>query len=585
VFLSRLINDLLRRARGGGRIAAEADRLWRQALDLRATGDAAGAAALIETMLARFPRDGRAHYLLGLIRNEARDPERSLQHLDRAVALAPGWPDAHLAHGNVRWLLGDAGGAEESYRRAILLSPGDAAPRCNLAFLLQSAGRREESLECFRRAHELDPGHPEAAWELVKGLLDIGEPEAARAAAERTLAADAANAAGHRSLGLIHLLRHEPQAALERFGRAAALVPDDSESWLHAGIAAQELGRLDEALAAYERALALKPDHPPALWRRALLRLMKGEFHRGWSDYEARLASVSHPWRRFAQPLWQGEPLAGKTLLVHGEQGLGDEIMFASCLPELVAQAGHCVIDCHPRLAALFQRSFPAATVHGGWQTDDMAWLADCPPADYQVPAGSVPRILRSRRERFPSHAGYLRADGERTAAWQARLATLGKGLKVGLSWRGGTQASRTRLRSLSLVDLLPVLRVEGVQFVDLQYTDTVAERARLENEHGVRLTHWPGALADYDETAALVSALDLTLSVCTAVVHLAGALGRPAWVMTPYSPEWRYGHAGEAMIWYPSVRLVRQPVYGAWEPVIAEIARRMERRAGGGRE
>ena len=587
MFLSSLISDLLRRARGSGPAAAsaDADRRWQQALAVRAAGDVAGARAAGEAMLDRFPEDARAHYLLGLIRSEDGDSRGSLRHLDRAVALAPDWPDAHLAHGNVRWLLGDAGGAEISYRRAMALEPGSAAPPGNLAFLLQSVGRKEESLELLRRAHEIDPTHADVAWELVKALLDVGQPEAARVAAERTVAVDATNPAGHRSLGLVHLSRHEPQAALERFERAVALAPDDSESWLNAGIAAQELGRLDEALGAYERALELNPDHPPARWRRALVRLAKGEFDRGWSDYEARLASVSHPWRRFSQPLWQGEPLAGKTLLVHAEQGLGDEIMFASCLPELVAQAGHCVIDCHPRLATLFRRSFPAATVHGGWQTDDMAWLADCPPADYQVPAGSVPRILRSRPEHFPPHAGYLRADAQRTAAWQSRLAALGNGLKVGLSWRGGTQVSRTHLRSLSLPDLLPVLRIEGVRFVDLQYTDTARERARLEEEHGVQLTHWPDALADYDETAALVAALDLTLSVCTAIVHLAGALGRPAWVMTPYSPEWRYGHAGEAMIWYPSVRLVRQPAYGAWEPVIVEIARRMERRARGGPE
>jgi tetratricopeptide (TPR) repeat protein len=582
VFLSKLINDLLHRARSGGRSAAsqDADRLWRQALAMRASGDAEGAGAAGESMLARFPEDARAHYLLGLIRNEKKDPHGSFRHLDRAVALAPGWPDAHLAYGNVLWLLGNAGGAEESYRRAMALAPESAAAPRNLAFLLQSAGRSEESLELFRRAHEIDPGHPEAAWELVKALLDAGQPEAAGVAAERTLAADATSPAGHRSLGLVHLQRHEPQRALECFKRAAVLAPDDSESWLNAGIAAQELGRLDEALAAYERALELKPDHPPAQWRRALVRLAKGEFDRGWSDYEARLASVSHPWRRFPQPLWQGEPLTGKTLLVYGEQGLGDEIMFASCLPELIAQAGHCVIDCHPRLETLFRRSFPAATVHGGWQTDDIAWLADCPAADYQVPAGSVPRMLRGRPEHFPSHAGYLRADVERAAAWKARLDALGKGVKVGLSWRGGTQVSRTHLRSLSLGELLPVLRVGGVQFVDLQYTDTAQERARLEEDHGVRLTHWPDALANYDETAALVAALDLTLSVCTAVVHLAGALGRPAWVMTPYSPEWRYGHAGEAMIWYPSVTLIRQPRYGQWESVIAEVAGRLERAA-----
>ena len=187
--------------------------------------------------------------------------------------------------------------------------------------------------------------------------------------------------------------------------------------------------------------------------------------------------------------------------------------------------------------------------------------------------------MLRNRQEDFPRHGGYLRAAPDRTAAWKARLAALGPGLKVGLSWQGGTQLSRSALRSLTLDRLLPVLRVDGVHFVDLQYTDTARERAALERERGISVVHWPEAITDYDETAALVAALDLVVSVCTAVVHLTGALGRPAWVMTPFSPEWRYGRAGGSMAWYPSVRLIRQTGYGVWEPVIATVAEQLKAR------
>lgn len=585
---------LLRRLIGGlaGRLArlalgdrapdpgAEAERLMREAVEAEAGGDRATAAGILERLVARFPSHAAGHRLLGVVRGKDGELERALSHIERAVALAPAWPDAHVAHGNVRLLLGDAGGAEESYRSAIALDPGGAAAHYNLAFLLQNAGRAEESLQLLQRAYDLEPGHPDAIWELVKALLDAGDLEAARPAAERALAADPASAAAHRSLGLVHLWQQAPQDALECFRRATGLARADVEGWLHVGITAQELARLDEALAAYEQALELRPDYAPARLRRALVRLTKGEFDPGWSDYEARLASASHPQRCFPQPRWQGEPLGGKTLLIHAEQGLGDEIMFASCLPELIARAGHCVVDCHPRLAPIFGRSFPAATVHGGMQTDGLAWIAQYPPADYQIQTGSVPRILRSRLEDFPHHAGYLRADPQRIAAWEARLTALGKGLKVGLSWQGGTRLSRSRLRSLSLEQLLPVLQVAGVHFVDLQYTETTCERARLAQVRGIELVHWPEAIADFDETAALVAALDLTLSVCTTVVHLAGALGKPVWVLTPFSPEWRYGHAGDRMVWYPEARLYRQARYDDWEPVIAAVVRDLERRA-----
>jgi tetratricopeptide (TPR) repeat protein len=589
MLLSGLMGSIARLARGwhlppGG---AEAERLLRAATAAAARGDSGVASGICEDILARYPRHAASHHLLGVIVGRDGDLPRARAHIAQAVALAPDWPDAHLAHGNVQQLLGDVSGAETSYRRVLELSPGAASGHYNLAVLLDRAGRKAEALYSLGRAHELDPGRADVTWDLVQRLLEAGDFESAFSAAERTLACGGSSAAAHKALGLVHLWRHEPQSALEHFEGAVALAPADAEAWLHAGIAEQELARLDNALASYERALRLKPDYPQAQWRRSLIRLLKGEFDRAWPDYEVRLVSEERPQRRFPQSRWRGEPLAGKTLLVHAEQGLGDEIMFASCLPDVVAQAGHCVIDCHPGLAPIFRRSFPAATVHGGHQTDDSSWLAECPAPDYQVPIGSLPLLLRRGLGDFPRHAGYLRADPLKVMAWRRRLGGLGPGLNVGLSWQGGTRLSRAQVRSLTLEQLAPVLRLAGVKFIDLQYTDTVRERAALEERYGVKITHWQEAIADYDETAALVAALDLTLSVCTAVVHLAGALGREAWVMTPFSPEWRYGQAGEGMIWYPSVKLVRQPRYGEWEPVIVAIGRQLAQRASGdaGRE
>jgi hypothetical protein len=342
---------------------------------------------------------------------------------------------------------------------------------------------------------------------------------------------------------------------------------------LHLGIAAQELMRLEVAHSAYQRALEVKPDYVQAKWRCSVIALLKGEFDRAWADYELRHLSEDRPQRHFQQARWRGESLAGKTLLVHAEQGLGDEILFASCLPDVLALAQHCVIDCHPKVAPIFRRSFPAATVHGGYQTQDASWLEDFPRPDYQIAVGSLCQLLRNHPGDFPLHAGYLRADPHKAAAWKARLDAMGPELKVGLSWQGGTQLSRGGLRSLTLQQLLPVLQVQGVEFVDLQYTDSTLERGEIEQHHGIRVAHWQEAIDDYDETAALIVALDLTLSVCTSVVDLAGALGRPVWVMTPFSPDWRFGCAGERMAWYPAAKLFRQQRRGEWGPVIAAIA------------
>jgi hypothetical protein len=284
---------------------------------------------------------------------------------------------------------------------------------------------------------------------------------------------------------------------------------------------------------------------------------------------EARKRPASHP-------VWQGGALAGRRLLVIGEQGLGDEIMFASCVPDLLARGADCAIECSAKLEGLFRRSFPDAVVYTGRPDKSIPQHLSESGIDCEIPLGSLPRHFRRSHEDFPGHRGYLVADPSRIARWRAELAALGDGLKVGISWQGGSHLSRRPVRSLALAQWLPVLRTSGVHFVDLQYTDSAADIAELERSSGVRIHHWQAVCDDYEDTAAMVCALDLVISVCTAVIHLGGALGRPVWVLAPYSPEWRYGIAGETMPWYPSVRIIRQREYGVWEPVVTEAARRL---------
>jgi hypothetical protein len=329
---------------------------------------------------------------------------------------------------------------------------------------------------------------------------------------------------------------------------------------------------MQEAIASYDAALTADPGYEFARFHRALANLIEQRFDLAWDDYEARLASAVLPPRRFGFPRWDGGELAGKTLLILAEQGLGDEIMFASCFAEVIARAQHCVIDCAAKLAPVFQRSFPQATVHGGTQFDDPMWLTGLPQPDLQIDAGSLPRLLRRSRSAFPRHQGYLAADPQKVQAWRGRLAASGDGIKVGVSWRGGTALSRGGLRSLALDDLAPLFAVPGVDFVSLQYDAGNEEMAGYRARSGCTLEHFAGAIADYDETAALVTALDLVISVCTAIIHLGGALGTPVWVMAPLVPEWRYGIRGESMPWYPGNRVFRQTAPGDWDSVIARV-------------
>lgn len=267
------------------------------------------------------------------------------------------------------------------------------------------------------------------------------------------------------------------------------------------------------------------------------------------------------------------------------EQGLGDEIMFASCYSQVIRHARQCDIECDPRLRTLFSRSFPGATFY---PLEDLHTTAQTEPGgavDARIYAGSLPAFLRRSANDFPVHHGYLKPDPDRVARWAGQLADLGNGLKVGLSWRGGTVFTHRVRRTLALADLGAVLSVPGVNWVNLQYGDRAGEIAELRHCSGVEIVDWPEAVdGDYDETAALIGALDLVISVCTSVVHLTGALGRPVWVMTARVPEWRYGLDAPSMPWYPSARLFRQETQGDWGTVLGDVEQALRRQVESGR-
>jgi tetratricopeptide (TPR) repeat protein len=399
-----------------------------------------------------------------------------------------------------------------------------------------------------------------ALRERVSTLIERDDPRGALAVARQAFEADPRGVETNMALGFALHKVHESERALQHYATALAGRPADAELLDMRGSAHVELGRLDEGLRDFERALALRPDFALAAFHRALALLLMGDFARGWDGYELRRLDPRRAGAPAAAAEWDGAPLGG-TLLVTREQGLGDEIMFASLLPEVIARVGHCVVESDPRLRPLLARSFPAATVYATGQALPRA-------ADAAIPAGSLPRFLRRQAGDFPRHAGYLRADARRVQACRERLSRLGAGLKVGLSWTGGVRETRRPVRSIPIEQLGPLLATPGVRFVSLQYTSEAAQEAAA---HGI--AHWPEVIADYEETAAMACAVDLVISVCTSLVHLGGALGRPVWVMAPYSPEWRYGFSGERMPWYPSVRIFRQPAYGEWQPVIDAVA------------
>jgi tetratricopeptide (TPR) repeat protein len=364
--------------------------------------------------------------------------------------------------------------------------------------------------------------------------------------------------------------RFDEGAVLVR--RALAARPALHEARANLGWILTELGEFNEGMQCLDDLLQESPDNHEVRLMRATANLKHGFFSKGWRDYEARHHSSTAIANPYPYPLWNGSPAPQATLLVVAEQGVGDQIMFASCLGEARVRVGGMLIESHPHLVPLLRRAFPGDRI--GTRSEGRAppdW-AGGGKIDMQIPIGSLPQFFRNNLEEFPRHTGYFAADPERVLYWSGRLQELGPGLKVGLSWRGGTVGTRRSLRSIQPEVLAPLLR-QPVHFINLQYGSSEPDISAFGAIKDAKFVHWPDALDNFDETAALVVALDLVISVCTAVIHLAGALGRPVWILTPASPEWRYLSAGSTLPWYPSVRLFRQRNAFEWDEVVERVA------------
>ena len=473
--------------------------------------------------------------------------------------------------------------AEEIGRQILRQVPNCPSALVVLGIAARKTARPQEAVDWLRKACACRPDDSAIRTELGRALADCRRLN--EAALELAWAAELnpGNAEACLNLGAVLGQLDSPEQAIRWCRRAVELAPDDAVARFNLGAIARSLGSLDEATAALEKAVRLAPDFAAAHWNLGYCYLLAGDFRLGWPEHEWRVPAGEVAIDRYPQPRWNGQSLAGRTILVHSEQGIGDEILFASCLGDVIESARHCVLVCEPRLEPLFRRSFPKATVHGfarrqdrqGMRLDELV----AEPIDVQIPIGSLPLFLRPARHDFPNRDRFLTADASRMAEWKNRYEKLGAGLRVGISWRAGGQPSERRMRTTALDAWRPILAVREVQFVNLQYGDCVDDLAAARREMGVQIHDWPDAdpLVDMDAFAAKIAALDLVVSVDNSTVHLSGALGVLTWALLPHVPGWRWSIGDERSVWYPSVRLLRQPTIGDW-PAVFEAAARLLR-------
>jgi len=469
-----------------------------------------------------------------------------------------------LKAGHVHHVEGRLEAAETSYREALRLEPGQADALHLLGLVLLSRKCLQEAGSLLLRCVELHPSFA-AAWNSLGSCRrEAGDLEGAEQAHRRALALNPADPEALNNLGIVLKARLRMAEALAAYEQALRLKPDFPEALNNLGSAYNTLCRYDEAIDCYRRALALKPDYAKAHFNESAARLVRGEWRLGWVKYEFRWASVQRgSLRPFKQPFWRGDsPIEGKTILLHAEQGLGDTLQFSRFVPTLVSRGAKVVLEVQSPLGDLCRHSYPEAS-------QVLTQGEALPDFDLHCPLMSLPFALRLEESGIPRRIPYLSASAQSIETWNTRLGPR-RLPRVGFAWAGNCKNSDDRNRSLSLDDFRPLLACPGFQFVCLQKDRSPADAAALAQLPGV--LDPTRELGSFLDTAALVSNLDLVLTVDTSVAHLTGALGVPVWILLQFSPDWRWLLARNDSPWYPSARLFRQPALGDWAGALAGL-------------
>lgn len=533
------------------------------------------AEALCRRALDVAPDQPEALNLLGVILSERGNPLLALKALDRSIALDPRRPAFHGNRGEIlrRWGLPEE--AIESCRRALELEPRAADALNTQGLALMQLGRAPEAVRCFQAAREANPAMPEPAYNLGGARKMLGDWPGAVEAQRAAIALRPGYAEAWYEIGCVLERLDDLDGAAAACRRALELRAVYPEAWAQLGDVLLQAGDQGEAIAAYRRSVALAPGLATSLYRLSLALLGHGDFDEGWRLYESRHAAgeglIPRP-PPLPMPRWQGESLAGRRLLIVTEQGYGDHIQLARFVPLLARQGVGITLGVSPELESLMLGLEGATRVVS--RLED-TWASGC---DRWEHIGSLPLRLGLRADAIPAPMSYLRADARKSAAWHERLTALGPGRKVGLVWAGRPTHANDWRRSIPFESLAPLASIPDVHWIGLQKGDRAADvRSAMA---GPKVLALGDQLGDFADSAALIDALDLLISVDSAPAHLAGALGRPVWTLLPMQPDWRWRPDGERSRWYPTMRLIRQRARGDWGGVVDRVAQAL--RAGG---
>ena len=434
--------------------------------------------------------------------------------------------------------------ALHAYNKIIQLNPSHTETYFNRGIVFQKLKQFQNSIDSYDQAIKLNPDYPQAFNNRGYALQELGNLN----------------------------------QAIDSYNQAILLKPDYFEAYYNQGTALEDLRKIDEAIISYTKAIQTKKNDVEARWNLSLLLIMTEDLKNGWKEYEFGKLTDKKYRRSIQIPYtpWKGEKLSGKVILITAEQGIGDEIMFSSCFPDIITQnPKRIVVECDSRISALLENSFQSIQTIKRKNRSQAEWKEDAGSVDYQVSTGSLPKFFRQDMSQFPQKKSFLLPNKALVKKWKNRYALLGDGLKIGISWKGGNNDLQ---RSINLQDWTEIFKFK-MHFVSLQYGDCMQEIKQLKKEKNVHIHSWNDAdpLTDLDNFSAQISALDLVISVDNSTVHFAGAVGTTVYVLLPLLSNYRWMQYRDDSPWYPTMKLFRQVSHNNWNNVFYDIEKELK--------
>lgn len=496
--------------------------------------------------------------------------EEAVASYDKAVELKPDYAEAWSNRGNALNTLQLYEEAVASYDKALSLKSDYAGAWLNRGSALEALQRHEEAIASYDKAIELKPDYAEAWSNRGNALNELKRHEDALASYDRALSVkpDYAEAWFNRGNALKDSRRYDE--ALANYDHAIRLKPDYAQAWFNRGVVLGKMKRHEEALRFYDRAVELKPDLAEAQWNRSLSLLCLGDLKKGLELYEWRWKqsdSARHPSERFARPLWLGtESLAGRTILLQSEQGLGDTIHFCRYAPLVASRGAKVIVEAQPALIDLLKTCEGIDTL--------VARGEPLPPFDYYTPLLSLPLAFKTELSTIPASIPYLRSSPPKVAQWRAKLGAKTKP-RLGVVWSSVSEFKDDANRSVSLASFLKAIPLDRFELICLQKLIKEQDKECLAATPGLKF--YGDEFYDFTDTAAVIDNVDLIVSTCTSVPHLSGAMGKPTWIMLSYLPDWRWFLDRDDSPWYPTAKLYRQPAPGDWDSVFERVRADLE--------